>query len=298
MLPGVTPYGTQPYGATPLAPDPAAATPANVLFLSPRDIDRASLTASTAVTSLPVTYLQNQEPTKKWRSTAGGVQYIDVVMQELRACNAGVVVGHNLSAAGLLRITGYIALADVGVSAVVDTGWQSAWPSTGKHDDPDWAHELSLLLWSNDAALQYWRIEIADPTLDYIEAGRIALGRAYQPSINADIEVGIGFVPNDVQESNGYGQTFTDPRPFAQRQFDVPFSAADESDVHAAAMELSRLRGQSGDIICCLDPGATTRFHRWSMQGLFTSGTKFKSQPLFTSGGQMWGFSFTLIEKI
>jgi len=274
---------------------------ANILFLSPRLSDAATLTASSEVTSLPATFVQNQEPSKKWRTTGctGESLILDFGVGGT-VIDAVAVVGHNLTSDATIRLRIANTVGNLTAAPAEDSTALSAWPSSGKHADEDWAHELSLIQIVNATARRYAQIDFADAAnpAGYLEFGRIAVGRPWQPTANLDLDPAIGFVPIDVQEPNSYGQTFTDPRPYAQRQFDLSFSSIDQDDVHDYAMELSRLRGQAGDIIVSIDPEATTRFHRWSMQALFAGRASYKAQPLWDGSIQTWGFAASLIEKL
>lgn len=274
---------------------------ANILFLSPRLSDLATLTASSEVGALPATFAQNPEPTKVWRTTACAAESLILDFGVGGAIlNQAALVAHNLTSAATIRLRLADTVPDLTASPAKDSAAVSAWPSSGKHTDPDWPHELSLVGVTNSTAYRYARLDFIDAAnaAGYLEFGRIAVGRAWQPVANVDLDPAIGFVPIDVQEANSYGQTFTDPRPWAQRQFDLSFSSGDQDDVHDYAMELSRLRGQAGDVVVCLDPAATTRFHRWSMQALFTGRAAFKAQPLWDATKQIWGFTASLIEKL
>lgn len=302
---GTTVFGVEPFGSAPAYVMPAAATAENVLILSPRVFDLATLAASTAVSSLSVTNLQNQEPTKVWRTTSAIGQYVDITLAAPLACDALAMAGFNMGAAGIWRLKAYASAGDVGGAVALDSGWQSVWPSSGKHDSPVWGPEAALLRVDNDVAYRFWRIEFSDPGAGMVslDIGRLALGRAVQFSINCDYEAGIGFVPNDVQEPNGYGQVFTDPRPYAQRRFDMQWFGLGRKEVHNTAMELSRLRGQAGDVFIFLDPAETTRFHRWSMQALFAGQAQYVAKPFFVADDdglshEVWGFNFSLIQKL
>ena len=301
---GGSPFGAEPYG---FAPDYVApqAVPANVLILSPRVLDLATLSASTAVSSLPVRNLQNAEPSKVWRTTSAIGQYVDIGLSSPLACNAVAMSAFNMSSAGVWRLKAYASSEDIGGVPAFDSGWQSIWPGAVRHADPEWGPEIALLRVDNEVAYRYWRIEFSDPGagMTYLDIGRLALGRAVQFSINCDFEAGIGFVPNDVQEPNGYGQIFTDPRPYAQRQFEMTWSALAQQEASTVAMELARLRGQAGDVFCFLDPGEIDNFHRWSMQGLFSGRHQFAARPLWVTDldGQSrsaWGFTFSFIQKL
>jgi hypothetical protein len=279
-----------------------AATPERVLFLSPREFDLATLAASSAVASLPVTNLQDQDPARVWRTTSTSA-YVDVTAAVPVAWNAAAMSGFTLGAGGQWRLKAYATAADVGVSAALDTGWQSIWPQGFRHSDPAWGPEVALLRVDNDAYYRWWRLEFADPGSDAssFDIGRLALGRAAQFSIDCDFGHGISWAPNDIQEPNGWGQIFTEPRP-ANRLFEMTWSALGQREVHEVAMELTRLRGLGGDIFCFLDPGAVELFHKWSMQALFSGRADYKSMPSWVTDhdGELrmaWGFSLSLIQK-
>lgn len=296
------PYSVLPIGAGDpyLAP---VAVPQNCMFLSPRDFDFATLSASTAVPSLPVSNLQNQEPSKVWRTTSALGQYVDIVLRSALACDAVAMSAFNMSSAGIWRLKAYASADDIGGTAAFDSGWQSVWPGGERHSDPDWGPEVALLLVANDSAYRYWRLEFSDLSVAtaHLDIGRLAIGRAARFSINADFGDGLGFAPNDTQEPNGWGQIFTEPRP-SSRIFEMQWSALAQREVHDAAMELTRLRGLGGDVFYFRDPGEIELFHKWSVQALFGGRADYKSMPLWTtdSDGQLrmaWGFSLSLIQK-
>ena len=296
------PYSVLPIGAGDPYTAPVA-TPGNCLFLSSRDFDLATLSASTAVSSLPVSNLQNQEPSKVWRTTSALAQYVDIVLRSALPCNIAAMSGFNMSSAGVWRLKAYATAADVGGTAAFDSGWQSVWPGGERHSDPDWGPEVAALRVENDSAYRYWRLEFSDPSaaMTHIDIGRLALGRAVQFSINCDFEGGIAFAPNDTQEPNGWGQIFTEPRP-ANRAFSMTWSALAQREVHNVAMELTRLRGLGGDVFCFLDPGEIELFHKWSMQALFAGRADYKSMPLWVTDSDgvvrmAWGFPLSLIQK-
>ena len=299
------PIGSFPYASAALASGiPADGTAESPLILSPRDSDLATMTASTAVSSLPVTNLQNQEPAKVWRSTSATDQYVDLVFASDVAINAVAMSAFGRSASLVWRLELYARASDVGTTAAVDSGWQSVWPQSYRHNDADFGPEVALLRVTNSALYRYARVRFSDPGVDvtYIEIGRLAVGPAIQFSVKVDVEgVGLSFVPNDTAEPNGWGQIFTDPRP-AQRQFNLPWTAVGQREAVAAAGELGRLRGMGGDVFCFLEPAAVELFHKLSLQGLFVARHDFQTRPLFLTDSdgqtrQAWGFVFNLIQK-
>lgn len=290
-------FGTVPFGVAPYAAPEAASE--NILFLSPRLSDAATVTGSSEIGSLPARFTQNAEPTKVWR-TAGLVEALVYDFGEPTVIDAAAIGAHTLGPDAACRLRLANTVPDLTGAPEADSGTVSAWPASGKHYDPNWPHEVSLVRLANAAAYRYARLDLVDPAnpAGYFDVGRVAVGKAWQAATNIDIDPSIGFVPNDVQEPTPYGQIFTDPRPWAQRQFDLNFSGADQDDVHDYAMELSRLRGQAGDVFVFIDPGETTRFHRWSMQALFSGRAQYRAQPAWNGPNQVWTFPVTLIEKL
>lgn len=297
----IYPFGSVPYAYAPAYSAPATPTVANIVLLSPRDFDLATIAAGTAVTTLPVANLQSQQPKKVWRS-GSTADYINVTFAEPVAANMLAIAGHNLSAGGVFRARGASTLADTTSAPSVDTGWTSAWPVTGKPAEAYWPSYLSALLWSNDALYKYWRVDIADPAVSqtYIQIGRMALGRYWQPTTNFDLGgTPLGRDQRDVQTVTDYGEIFTDRRQrSASRRFSLQISAADKREVNDGIGEIQRLAGMHGDVFVLLDPNATTDFHRNSMQGVFTSPQEHQFTQQFTTNGEAWSVSFPLREVI
>lgn len=296
---GVYPYGVAPYGAAPAYVAPTAPSMARIVVLSPADSDAATMAAGSALASLPVANLQAMQPKKVWRSETTET-YVTVSFASAVAANMLAVVGHNLSDAGVIRVRGADSLANTTASPAVDTGWESAWPVTGKPADAYWPRYLSALLWSNDALYQYWRVDFADPSVaaTYIEAGRLMLGRYWQPTINFDLGgTPLGFASKDVQTETDYGEFFTDRRSrSAPRRFSLQISGADKNEVLGGIGEVQRLAGMWGDVAVLLDPNATTHFHRHSMQGVFTSQQEHQMVQQFNENGELWTVNFPLRE--
>ncbi len=296
---GYYPIGSAPYGAAPAYVAPTVPTMARIAVLSPRDSDLATMAAGSEVATLPAVNLQNQQPKKVWRS-ASAADYITVTFGAPVAANMLALNGHNLSAGGVFRVRGADTLANTAAAPSVDTGWQSVWPATGKQADAYWPRYLSALLWSNDALFQYWRVDIADPAVSqiYVEAGRLVLGRYWQPTTNFDLGgTPLAYDPRDGQVTTDSGEIFTDRRQrSAARRFALQISAADRREMLDGIAEIQRLRGLWGDVICLLDPAATTDFHRHSMQGVFTAPQEHRIVPQFTANGEMWTVDLQLRE--
>lgn len=271
-----------------------------MLLLSPSLSDAASFAASSELSTLGVINAQNIQPKKVWRTNSTTGQFLTVDFGSAVPANALAIVGHNLSGNATLRVRAAASAAAVTAAPPIDTAAQSAWPSTGKPTIGNWPNLTSLLKWTNGTAYRYWRVDFADPSplATYLDFGRIVLGAYWQPSINFDLGgTPLGFAPTDIQTATPYGYTFPDRRAeSAPRLFELQCYAVNQREALDGIYEIQRLRGLWGDVICCLDPGATTDFHRYVMQGCFTAGGSYPLPPAFDSDGNMFGVGIKLRE--
>ena len=299
MTIGVGALGCFPVTVTQVEPSfPVAGAAEYVLFLSPDDSDLATLAAGSA--AMAVANLQDQQPSKKWRSTSTA-DYVTVTFTGPVAANAVTWCAHNGSAGLYLRVRGYDSAADFAAltNVVVDTNWKSAWPLGIKPRERNWLNHGSLLRWTNDRPLQYWRIDVADGGAGqtYTEAGRLMLGRWVQPTYNLDHEGGLGRVSADLQITSDWGATLTEAR-FRPRALDARFSAQEQRDAFDWFDELQRLRGTAGDFVVIIDPAATTDFHRYFLHGLLGSTGMMQPVRLWSGTGFLWSFTVPVKETI
>jgi len=295
------PFGVLPIGA---ATYTAAATVSErLLLLSPRDSDAATLVASSSVSGLPASNLQGADPAKKWRSNGTTSASFTLAFAVPVMANALAIVGHNLSDVAVVRVRGAALLANVTAAPDIDSGWQSAWPASGKPVASSWPQMLTLARWANTTFAAYYQVDIADPspTVTYLEAARLVLGAYWQPT-SANFDMGgtpLGFDTTDVQLKTRYGRLFTDKSAdSAARTFELNCYAFDKREAFDGLYEVRRLRGMWGDVICSLDPGETTDFHRFAMQGVFSDAPAYTLPPVFNDNGSMFGAAIRLRELI
>jgi hypothetical protein len=297
-MPYGTAYGALAYGGSPTFTFATAGPAERVFFLSSKEFDRATLSASSEASTLPASYLQNPDPAAMWRTTSKIGQFLKMTLARPVACNA-LAIKHSLTGAGMLRVTGALTLAGLS-SPISDSGWVSAWPLGAKPSDEDWPSYCSLVRWDNENELSCWQLEVADIGVgtSYIEIARLWIGRGYQPPYDVDQNVGLGLNSPDVQLRSDYGKTFIDPRGDATRQFVLPFSAANHRDLMDSLFELQRYCGLGRDFAFFLDPAATTDFQKYAMQAAFNGGAQFEAQPMFDGDGRVWRTSLTLNELL
>lgn len=280
-----------------------------IYILSPSLSDRASLFASSALGTLLVTNVQDQEPGNVWRTESAADQYVNMILPRADRIDTVAMTfwQGGFSSAGLWRAKVYNSSADMfnDNDPIIDTDWVSVWPQGYMHNDRDWGPEVAQLRWENDQLLRYVRICFTDPASSkmYLDISRLAVGKRVQFLMNPKHEGGLGYVANDVQEPNGYGQVFTDPRPYQQRQFDLVWSALGDHEMKDDISELTRQQGQAGDFYVFLNPGAVEDFHKLSMQAIFESTHRFTPLPSYVqdkdgTGRMAWSFNSTMIQKL
>lgn len=302
-------YGFLPYGAAPYATPPEVVTFAEapgdrILLLSPTASDAATLTASSAISTLPVTNLQNVQPTRKWRSDSNDVTLYVTFPEDAEdidiTANTLALVGVNFTHHALVRVRGAATSEALASEPVVDTGLASPWPGGVKPYARKWPQFTVMAFWENDEPLRFWRIDIVDAGggLTYLEAGRLMLGRAWQPTI--DVDIGgefLAYDPRDVVAETDRGHTFTDRRTDSPpRLFALNLTAGNRREIFDGLGEIQRLAGLAGDVVCCIDPADATDFHRYVMQGRFTAGPRYSAPVAFDAHGYTIGASINLRE--
>jgi hypothetical protein len=273
------------------------------LFLSSRPIDKATLTATSQVASLPVSFLQAYQPERKYRANGNSFRVdIDLGAGNQLDCNCAVFIGHNGTATATGRIVGGNTVNDVnGTNApLVDSGSQSAWPVPyGKHDSEDWPEESSLFLWDNEQSLRWWSFAWDDPDLSGLsEGGRLLIGRAFRPKFNISGNPLVGLVTAGVQQRSSFNRIYADSRGPNFRRIDVNINTINERDMWDSLFDLQRLMGVTKDFFFTANPAEQDYFHKWSGQFLFEDLSRFQANMQFDDYGRIWSTSFAILELV
>lgn len=148
---------------------------------------------------------------------------------------------------------------------------------------------------------RYGRLDIVDPSNPdgYVQVGRLYVGPAFVPADNVDINPSINLVsPGEVTVSP-FGRTFADDRGPPSRLLTIPFTAMDKTELTDELFELQRYCGTARDFAFCLDPAATTDFHKWAMQSRFDQMPAAQAQPFWNPvGRQVFQTTLTLAEVL
>jgi hypothetical protein len=270
----------------------------NVLFLGSRWIDAATVAASSEEGLLTADLVQTIRPDQVWRATGCAAEYLTWDFGEAIEVEALVALAHNLSEDATLRLRLAASAVDVTAAPAIDTGFVSAWPISGKPEDPG-ESPFSLVLTESGIGYRYGRLDIVDPTNadGYVQIGRLFVGPAFVPAINVDINPSFGLISPDEVGRTAFGHAFGDNRGPAARVMQLPMSALDEDELGDELFELQRYCGLAKDFAVCLNPAATQRFHRYSMQARFASLNLFTGQPAVNEAGtQVWQTTLAIEE--
>jgi len=261
---------------------------ANISLGYPNRIDEATLTGGSWQATLPLANLQDRVIAHLARSadaTTAATKF-DLQLPQARSIGAVALVGHNLSVSAKVRIRAASTQADLTSAPAYDSGWGDVWPAG--------AIPTSLLEWEDDnfwlgtisaearaayntpyvhvlatAALQaWWRVEI-DDTINpagYVHLGRVFIGPLWSPTYNASY--GLSQVVDDrtgAEESQGGAEFFDTGSRRRSTAFTLDWLS--EEEAYAGMLDMQRLVGVSGEVLCVPDRGDVTNGFRRNMLG-------------------------------
>lgn len=223
---------------------------ARVAMLYRNEPDYGTVGAAHAVSTLPATFLQHPSLGNVWRTPADVTSSaVTADLGASRAIRVVALLACNLSAAGTARVK----LSDVDASSAelydsdaldpagVDTIYQS------------FVHVLPA-----EVTARYIRIELADGSLDYLEAGRLVAGALWTPDYNyAWDDIERGTVDDSPRELSIAGEPWVESRPARRRvRIALPWVSATELATHLDAM--GRIAGRKRDVLVILDHEAAS----------------------------------------
>lgn len=196
-----------------------------------------------------------------WGGTLGTPDIVATI-PAVTTLQLGAISGTASEAVSIERVTLYatdyanadlqsLSSADMEIAAAFDTGWLDAWPAeylaTANSDRNDGRTGAAYPLTTPHSAT-YWRFDASDAgNPEPVEIGRAALmAHVWQPSINANVGIGIGHDDRaQVTEASSGAEYFDElPNPIVQ-QFGLPALSDDEA---WQAFELQAATGATGEI--------------------------------------------------
>lgn len=210
-------------------------------------VQAGTVSAGTAVPTLPATNVQDGRLSVKWRATGSS----DFLLVDLLATSVvGWVAwgGTNLSSAGTRRVRLSTADATGAAGDAHDSGTAAA------AVDP--AYDLLVYILPADVTGRYLRLDVVDTSQTYVEGGRLWAGPTFRPTVNYAYG-GQDLVrdPSAVRQSET-GETYADRRP-QQRGVRISLPRVTAAEKVAGLDPLRRAAGLTGDVMVCRDPAGT-----------------------------------------
>ena len=232
-----------------------------VLFLSYPDYynDIDSNVAVASGGQFEVSNLLTQNPSHIWRSSTDAVNQISGNFGTGQTINTFVLWNHNISAAGDIRLQ----LWD-GAAEDFDTTWQDT------HAEAGWSAESLMGVPNNHTVVNFadevdidsWRVTIDDTTniSEFLQAGRILLGNAFQTTIvNADVGHSFGWEDSSERRRLVNGNTVITRQGISRRRGILTWSALEESEAEQIWEQIA-WAGQRKTILVNPFPDSTTNF--------------------------------------
>lgn len=250
--------------------------------------DAATITASHEVATMTAANLKTPRLSSAWRSTTlTGVNLV-IDLGQAEAINLAALLGTNFTSAATIRVRAATSQANLTASPLYDSTTVSAFP----HWRADYPDRPVLHFPSSLVTARWWRIDLDDGANPeaFLEAGRLYLSRAWQPSINLQKGWSLRWEDLSRVDFSLNGDPFVDERP-RRRILSGSFDFLTRAAMLSGIGELQRLQGIGGDILAIVDPDGSTTMIDDVVYGLFTDTT-----PRVNAALGIWQTAFEVRE--
>lgn len=197
-----------------------------------------------------------------------------------------------------------------------DGGWVDVWPAVYNTSDLEWEednwwsgkylesdiegyiHTVSVLLPDGLRPLYLrWEFRDANNPDGFVEAGRLFMGRGWQPVYNANYGATLGWqTSTDVQEAISSAEFFDVRTPYrvAQLKFDV----MTEDEGLTKPFEITRLSGIDGEVLFMWNPEDTIHATRRQFLGRFRTLSPLEFPEGFINGAFRSSMPFEVKETV
>jgi hypothetical protein len=200
------------------------------------DLASTAFTASGAATGFPVTNVQEQRLSVRWRTESPTAQSVIIDLGSAASVTVAAVGGHNLSASATTTIAG-------GTSSSVFT---TAVSITRNAD--------LMLSFFASKTFQYWKFSITDPTNTdgYIEVGRLWIGTYITVSPSSLLDFTVTKKRSDMVTIGKNRQKYASPGE-GWRRFELSFPATGSTTLTAIQTMYNTVGNHTSMIFCNFD---------------------------------------------
>jgi hypothetical protein len=217
--------------------------------------DNATITGPSGVGDLTIDNLKRQSLQDLYR-VLGDTVMLDVDLTTPQAINVVALMGHSGSATATARVTASNTLG----GADFDSGLLPM--VTGQKQ---FAKSLFFLL-TGGVTFRYWRIEVNDPGVAYLDIGRLYIALAFQPSYNMVWGFQQGFIDPSQEYETTSGDSISLKR--KKRRFsELSLEDLSEDEVFSEIYPLDSLIGSTGDVLFVPKPDDVSRLQFSAIYG-------------------------------
>lgn len=283
----------------------------NIILSTTNYVDESTstLTVDSELTALPKENLQNLQIVKVWRTNSATSAQIDVDLGSSKIIDLLAIINHNFTVNATIRWR--LSAVSNFSTTVYDSGTVDVWPAIEDFGSSPWGvftwggkptqaiadlYTANVFAVLSDAKIaRYVRVDISDSTnaAGYLQAGRLIVGPAYQPTINYANGVEFEFIDESrVTKSRG-GQTFVDEvEKFRRIRFDL--INLPEAEIFGNVFNaLDRIKGISQDVLVIPQPDEPTT---WITQNIY--GRISSTAPIVNSALDFYGRRIEIEEMI
>lgn len=245
---------------------------ANAVFAYKNLADAGVVSVSSSLPLTPPERLTARVPqiAKKCRNGGENTWGIVVDVRAMMPIDLFAMIGVNLSSAGAARFR-LSSIDSAGLAGdVYDSG------NLNGLIDPKYGYLIHRL--STPATARFARMDLSEPSLPYIEAGRVIVSLSQQAGINFAPGWGRSRIDQSKQAASENGVIYIDRR-LKYRQWELSFDYLSESEANDFVEEMSYLNGASDDVLFIADPDSTN-LGRDAIYGLVTESALTQPYPM------------------
>lgn len=247
---------------------------ANMILATPVISDAALLSSSAMAGSLPLENLKKQAVGRVARFTSPDSAFIVIDLgNSPSAVDLIALIGHNASAAGEARVRAADAEALLTSAPSYDSGalrLRSNIVAPAYADVGSLARNHFILKLAVQQIRRYWRIDMTDTSISYLDVGRLYLSKVFQPSTNMDYGIKEGFIDPSTIQRTVSGRVIPNERT-KYRYTELTLSFGSEAEMFGSAFDIEQARGSTRDVLLVIDNDNKPLLQKRSIYGLMAT---------------------------
>ena len=225
--------------------------------------DLGNISASSQVTTMPASNLQDPHVEVRWRTNSNDAYFI-VDLLSAQSIDTVLVRGITVGSGAMVRVR-VCSIDPTGIDGdIADTGVVASGTTYF-----DYNYGAIVYRLSEPSTARYVRVDITDSAASYVEAGRVFVGLSTQFTYNYNWGWSLGYTDRSVRIKSRGGQTLV-LSDNSYRTLTIDFGWVSSAQRYGIVESVDRVNGQHTDILLITDT-ASTNLARDTIWGLVTS---------------------------